>query len=151
MKKLKAIYFLICLLFPNFGFSQNRTYDSCITHLSAPDCISLLAQYSDAWINDSLAKNGFRHFFGWEIFRCSGRNLERQRWTAISKYLGKPHYTINGDKKNPIFCKDEIIYRYVLVTWSGKYQDYRDLGNKFLDVIVVNGIIKFFGVQENDG
>jgi hypothetical protein len=151
MKKIRVVSVFIFFLFSNVGFSQNRSYDSCITRLSAPDCISLLAQYSDAWINDSLAKNGFRHFFGWEIFRCSGKNLRGQQWTVIAKYLGKPHYTIRANAKNPINSKDEFIYRYVLFTWSGNYQDYRDLGNKFLDVIVVNGIIRFCGVQENDG
>ena len=149
-KNMKKIihFFLILTLFTEASHSQIG-YDSCILKMSKQQVINELARYSEYWINDSLANNGFRHFFGREFFRCSGHSLVGTKWSTISSYLGKAHFSFKGNK-DFLFSKNEILYRYVLLTY-GDYRDYKDIGNIILDIIVVNGIIKFLGVQEVDG
>jgi hypothetical protein len=147
MKKI-IVFFLILLISTGISYSQ-IDYDSCILKVSKQQLIDELAGYSKFWIKDSLAKNGFRHFFGREFFRCSDNNLKGLKWSTISSYLGPPHFTVKSPKK-PIYSKDEMLYRYVLHTY-GDYRNYEDVGNIILDVIVIYGIIKKVSVYDVDG
>lgn len=147
MKKTVLLFFIfIC----STGITYSQVdYDSCILKISRQQLISELARYSDEWVNDSLANNGFRRFFGREFFRCSGKVLVDTNWNTIAKYLGKPHFTFK-DNKNFIYNKQEILHRYVLYTY-GDYRNFKDVGNTILDIIVVKGIVKGICVYDVDG
>ena len=146
---MKIICVLLILFITSRPLHAQVDNDTCILEISKQRVIDELARYSENWKNDSLANNGFRRFFGREFFRCAGRSLDGAQWTTISVYLGKPHFVFK-DNKNFLYAKDEIPYRYVLFTY-GDYRYFKDIGNIILDIIVVNGIIRFLGVQEVDG
>ncbi|RYZ23174.1 MAG: hypothetical protein EOO10_21195 [Chitinophagaceae bacterium] len=114
--------------------------------------MKLLARNSDMWKKDSLANNGFRRLLGEEFLSRCGDSLEGTKWNEIADHLGKPHYQhIVTEDKQITYGKGEVYRRYVLFTYSGKYQDYKVPGSWILSIVVLDGVIKFFGVQEVDG
>jgi hypothetical protein len=147
MKKTAILFFI---LISSIGVTYGQVgYDSCILKISRQQLLSELARYNNEWGNDSLAKNGFRRFFGREFLRCSGEVLVNTNWSTVAKYLGKPHFTFK-DNKNFIYSREEILHRYVLYTYRD-YRNFKDEGNTILDIIVVNGIIKKISVYDVDG
>jgi len=148
----KALLLFLILIIDLKVCHSQIDYDSCNLKITKQQLINELASYSKYWVDDSLANNGFRRFFGREFFRCSGESLEGTNWNTIFIYLGKPHFTFKAikDYKNFLYSKDEVLYRYVLYTY-GDYRDFKEIGNLILDVIVIQGVIKSIGVYENDG
>ena len=143
---MKELWFLLLIATSTLqsGYSQ-IAYDSCIIRLSKEQLLTELGRYTEYWQNDSLATNGFRRFFGWEFIRCSITQLEGTSWDTIAVYLGRPHFIIKDKKKS-----EETIFRYVLHTY-GDYHDYKEIGNLIMQIIVVNGVIKWIGIAENEG
>lgn len=112
------------------------------------DCLQSLGKYKEFWVADSLAKTGLRLVIGME-FRDKFNCLVGRNWKEAEKYLGQPHFIIPGSKFI-IDSNNEIRYRFVLLAYHG-YKNYHQLGNVYMDIIVVDGIIRGVFLIEVDG
>jgi len=140
---------VICLLGLLHASYGQIDYDSCIIKLTKAQLITEIARYSEQWKNDSLAKNGFRKFFGKEFLWCSGDQLKGMKWNELRTYLGRPHFFYDS-KKYSYLQKGQVNYRYVLFAYRS-YRQFKDLGNIILDITVLNGMVERVALQEVDG
>src|SRR5258705_11542200 len=147
MKRLVILFiYLLGLLRSSYG---QIDYDSCIIKLTKAQLLNEISRYSEQWKNDSLAKNGFRKFFGKEFLWCSGDQLNGMQWSDLRSYLGRPHFSYDSKRYN-YMQKGQVTYRYVLFAYRS-YRQFKDLGNILLDITVLNGIVERVGLQEFDG
>jgi hypothetical protein len=142
-------FFLFCFCCGQyFASAQRNKIDSCLNNLSKSDCIRLFIMYQEFWKADSLAQNGFRYIMA-EQFLIHCNDMEGQDWPEIAKYLGPSHFRYENEG-GFVYKKEEVRYRYVLYAYRG-YKNFKDVGSWYLDIIVIDGKIKSFGVQEVDG
>ena len=135
---IRKLEFCFCFLFLNIFFLAIP--QNCVAQdsLSLSNCRAKMDFYKKQWLNDSLAKNGFKEYFAFKILRkCS---LEGERWNAVSDFFGKPNY-------NYFHSNGEHIFRYRLTHFN---EDYKAIGEGLLDIGIKNGIITSFGMWHND-
>jgi hypothetical protein len=123
-------------LFPKYN--PDLINDSLATDFNSKT-IELLHDYHAQWINDSLAKNGFRQLLANEFLsKC---NFEGMKWALLQKYFGKPSYIWDRDSS--------IRYKYRASYFSD--ENYGAPGNLYVEIEVKNGVIIIFRVYEIDG
>jgi len=128
----------ILFLVFSIAISLSCTHIEAQTNSKGEDCIELIKEYSHYWIKDNQGKNGFRDLFGKKYFQDC--NLNGYSWGLIAKHLGKPNYTVKGEKF--------ILYRYRLNNFT---KDLGAPGNLFLEIFVSDGKITKFRVLDVDG
>ena len=102
-------------------------------------CIYNLKRYKDYWLQDSLAKNGFREIFASKVLtECP---FEGIKWSTISEYFGKPDWSY------PHSNEKRILYRYRLNHYM---DDIHVPGTMLLDIDVRNDLIVGFYVYSID-
>lgn len=143
------VFFLVMLfmLSKQRVHSQTMPKDTCYTNPKPVACFDALRYSSKYWIQDSLTRTGFRDLFANEYLANCSTCFRGRKWADVSTYFGKPNFVFEGGK----YLKEgETLYRYY-VHYEGDIKDFKDIGNRYFDIIIYNGIIVYTGLDEIDG
>lgn len=127
--------------------SQTVPKDTCYTNPKHVACFDALRYNSQYWIQDSLTRTGFSYLFANVYLVNCSKCFRGRKWIEVSTYFGKPNFVFEGGK----YLKEgETLYRYY-VHFEGDIKDFKDIGNRYFDIIINNGLIVYTGLDEIDG